>query len=541
MLGLGTVESPYIIESIQDLQNVQNNLTANYELAHDIDATGFNFVPIGGTSLVIEQSFRGIFDGKGYKIINLKINQTGNYAGLFSYLNGATIKNLGLENVDITGGQYSAALSSYCWNNCTIQQCYATGKVHSLQYFAGGLIGGNSGSTVENCWTNVAVLADTTNATYMAYTGGFASRDSGSSKFRYCYSLGTVKNGTGASAKGFIGNPNTTTGTSRTTITACFYDKTTSKCITDGVSGLGATGYTTTQMQTASIYYAYDKVNIWYVADGSYPTLQVFDHTVIQNVSVKVSSDIGNLFTKSNTYRVSKRQPKTSLNIYASNYVVRNVKRFGNGFISKLYSTSTQGNRSVRSIYVNISSEISPILSTNRRKAKVKRVNVSSVNKIEGILNFISNQRPKQIVAFVHIETNMSNINSEVNNVHYLLQKNTSSHNLVQRPSRCYLIQNMSFMEVIKMPFNGDTIRLKVNFRDFDNQSVNPSDVKLTIYDTDKQTIESIELNDTNKIDEGVYFYDYVLPDDKREVTFEFRGIHNEKPILTRGTIPIKF
>ncbi|KZB89772.1 hypothetical protein A2U94_19805 [Bacillus sp. VT 712] len=449
MLGLGTVESPYIIENIQDLQNVQNNLTANYELAHDIDATGFNFVPIGGTSLVIEQSFRGIFDGKGYKIINLKINQTGNYAGLFSCLNGATVKNLGLENVDITGGQYSAALSSYCWNSCVIQRCYATGKVHSLQYGVGGLIGGNSGSTVENCWTNVSVLADTTNATYMAYTGGFAARDSGTSKFRYCYSLGTVKNGTGASAKGFIGSPNTTTGTARTTITACFYDKTTSLCTTDGASGLGATGYTTTQMQTASSYYAYDKVNIWYVAEGSYPYLRVFDHTVIQNVHVNVMSTVETILAQSSTVRTSQRQLRTSLNIDASNYVVRNVKRFGNGFISELYSTSTQENRSVRSIYVNVSSHISPIYSTIKRKAKVKRVNVSSVDKIEGILNFISNQKPKQIVGVSFYVDHYSNYDLWTNNSVCLFKVNTSESDLNENDTVSCVIENRSNVEVI--------------------------------------------------------------------------------------------
>lgn len=447
MLGLGTVESPYIIENIQDLQNVQNNLTANYELGNNIDATGFNFIPLGGTSLVVEQSFRGTFDGKGYKIINLTINQTGNYIGLFSYLNGATVQNLGLENVDVIGGQYVGALVSYAGTS-TIQQCYATGKVHALQYITGGLIGNTSSCTVQDCWTNVAVVANTTNTTYVKYTGGFVGRDSTSTKFRQCYSLGTSKNNSTA-AKGFAGMVNTNTGTARTSFYACFYNKTTSECTTDGEAGLGATGYITSQMQTASTYFAYDKTTIWYVSDGSYPSLQAFDHTVIQIVSANVQSSVETIFGQSSTVRTSRRQPSTSLNIGSSNYVIRNVKRFGNGFISKLYSISTQENRSVTSIYVNVLSEISPIFATNTRKVKLKRVNVSSVDSITAISSYISNQKPKQITIDVFYKDNPSNIISKVRNVNNLLKENTSHVSLDLNYSDSFIIENYSFVEVI--------------------------------------------------------------------------------------------
>ncbi|MBT2277231.1 hypothetical protein J7E51_04410 [Priestia megaterium] len=448
MLGLGTVESPYIIETIQDLQSVQNNLTANYELAHDIDATGFAFVPIGGTSLVTEQSFRGTFNGKGYKIINLRINQTANYAGLFTYLNGATVSGLGLENVDVTGGQYVGSLSSYVGTGSTVQQCYATGKVTSTQYIVGGLIGGTATATIQDCWTNVSVMATTTNTTYVKYTGGFVGRDSSGTKFKQCYSLGTSKNNSTA-AKGFIGFPNTNTGTARTNFYACFYNRTTSGCTTDGEAGLGSTGYTTTQMQTASTYFAYDKVDIWYVSDGSYPSLQVFDHTVIQKVAVNLLSTVESILGQSSTVRTSRRQPNTSLNLYASNCVLRDVKRFGNGFISELYSTSTQENRIVRSIYVNVSSNISPIYSTNKRKAKVKRVNVSSVDRIEGILNFINNQKPKQIVGISFYIDHYSNYDLWTNNSTCSFKVNTSEHDTNENDTVCNVIENRSSVEVV--------------------------------------------------------------------------------------------
>lgn len=448
MLGLGTVESPYIIENIQDLQNVQNDLAANYELKGDIDATGFNFTPIGGTSLVADQSFTGTFNGKGYKIINLKINKTINYIALFSYLNGATVKNVGLENVDITGGMYTGALASYVGSGSTIQQCYATGKVTSTVYIVGGLIGGTQSSLVEDCWTNVTVKGTTTNSTYMKYTGGFAGRDSTGSSYRQCYSLGTSKNNT-TPAKGFIGYVNSNTGSARTYVYACFYDKTTSGCTVDGESGIGATGYTTSQMQTSSYFYAYDKETIWFAEDGSYPALRVFDHNVIQKVAVKLLSTVETILAQSSTVRTSRRQPRTSLNIYASNYIVRNVKRFGNGFISELHSISTQENRSVRSIYVNISSDINPIYSTIKRKAKVKRVNVSSVDKIQGIINFISNQKPVQIVGVSFYKNHYSNYDLWTNNsvCSFKVNSTESANNLNDTTS--YVIENRSSVEVV--------------------------------------------------------------------------------------------
>ncbi|SFA52342.1 hypothetical protein SAMN05216169_103218 [Anoxybacillus pushchinoensis] len=91
------------------------------------------------------------------------------------------------------------------------------------------------------------------------------------------------------------------------------------------------------------------------------------------------------------------------------------------------------------------------------------------------------------------------------------------------------------------MVLAGDTVRFRCHFRTFDGQSIIPADVKLTIYDANKQQIEQITLDDTNKEDIGVYFYDYVLPDDKQEIIFEFRGLYNNKPILVRDSVKIQF
>ncbi|MHA6251950.1 hypothetical protein [Oceanobacillus sp. CAU 1775] len=78
-------------------------------------------------------------------------------------------------------------------------------------------------------------------------------------------------------------------------------------------------------------------------------------------------------------------------------------------------------------------------------------------------------------------------------------------------------------------------------FKSITGQSVDPTDVTLTIYDTTEEVIEQFELNEDNRSEVGVYFYDYVTPTDKDTVVFEYKGIHNSNPIIVRNTLQIKF
>lgn len=88
----------------------------------------------------------------------------------------------------------------------------------------------------------------------------------------------------------------------------------------------------------------------------------------------------------------------------------------------------------------------------------------------------------------------------------------------------------------------GDTIRLQCHFKSFNGQSVDPINVTLTIYDKDKNQVEQYELNDTNKENVGVYFYDYSPASELNDYFyFEFAGSYNNKPILVRDKVEVKF
>ena len=111
--GLGTKESPYEIGTVGDLKEMRYQINKNgienetYELIRDIEFTEQDYEnellgwePIGNRG----NSFEGTIDGKGYKIKNVEINRpTENYIGLFGYVKGGRISNLGIEGGTVKG------------------------------------------------------------------------------------------------------------------------------------------------------------------------------------------------------------------------------------------------------------------------------------------------------------------------------------------------------------------------------------------------------------------------------------------------------
>lgn len=113
------------------LSNGQNSVRANYRLINDIDLSGEqNFTPI--------EDFGGIFDGNGHKITGLKlnVNKAGNY-GLFATTLNATIKNLNIEQCNITVNAIIANKEKICVGSLigdgqytNVQNCNANGTIN---------------------------------------------------------------------------------------------------------------------------------------------------------------------------------------------------------------------------------------------------------------------------------------------------------------------------------------------------------------------------------------------------------------------------
>ena len=153
---------------LEDLYAIRNQLNGRYELVRDLDfnsdasyrdpinkekwtvadyedSTDTGWLPIG--SLI--HHFTGVFKGNGHTIFNLQINRdTANYQGLFAFLrSGSAIRNVGLLNVKIEGGQYVGGLAGL--NRGTIINGYVVGEF-SGNSLVGGIAGENSGKVINS-------------------------------------------------------------------------------------------------------------------------------------------------------------------------------------------------------------------------------------------------------------------------------------------------------------------------------------------------------------------------------------------------------
>ena len=171
MLGDGTEENPYIIRTAEELNNIRNNLSAHYKLGNNIDLSEYsNWTPIGNAT----NKFTGSFDGDEHTISNLKIDSSDVFVGLFGY-NSGTIKNLELENVQVTGGDNTGSLVG-C-NTGTIENVNVIGEVTSTANSIGGLVGYNA-SAITNCSADVAIKGNSNVGGLVGYSTGTVNKSS---------------------------------------------------------------------------------------------------------------------------------------------------------------------------------------------------------------------------------------------------------------------------------------------------------------------------------------------------------------------------
>jgi len=186
--GSGTELSPYQITNVDELQEVKNDLGGHYILINNINASGRNFFPIGNNIT----KFSGNFNGQNHEINNLYINTSISYVGLFGYSTGE-VKNLGLENVNITGRNYVGALVGY--NEGDITNCNSTGEVKGDNAL-GGLVGWNK-KEIYYSYSKANVEGEGN------LIGGFVGKNIDDAIISNCYSTGDVSGY--SSIGGFVG------------------------------------------------------------------------------------------------------------------------------------------------------------------------------------------------------------------------------------------------------------------------------------------------------------------------------------------------
>lgn len=210
-----------------DVNNGDSHVNKIVVLDDDIDLMNENWLPIGDTT----NKFSGIFEGNGYRISRLKIDNTASNQGLFGYTSNATIKNFYVDDVDVTAGGYAGALIGRmsggivervsvtngkikAASNCggligyvssgTVIKINSSLKVDSTGSSVGGLIGQSANSNISECFSTGNV-----DATGSTFTGGLIGAISGTTgKVTNCFASGysKSKNTGGMYSGGIIGN-----------------------------------------------------------------------------------------------------------------------------------------------------------------------------------------------------------------------------------------------------------------------------------------------------------------------------------------------
>ncbi|WP_044730469.1 hypothetical protein [Geobacillus kaustophilus] len=405
MRGAGTQENPFIIETSADLQAIQNNLSAYYELANDIDMKGVTWTPIASDPT---NRFTGVIDGKGHKILNFTINDTTKDQQAFIIWTnaGATFKNIAFENAYVKGRNYNSVFVARPFMT-VFENCYIQGRIEGTSYNA-AFSYASSSTTYRNCFVDVTVSG--------SYAGAFVSVDNSKSFFERCYSNANVP---------FIQKPNTNSGY-QTTYSYCYFNKTKY----NGTNQNGLNGLTDTQMKQQSSFAGWDFTNVWYMPQNDYPKLQVFLGIKKQTINLQsyinpIQSDI----TKTNK---STKQIQSFTDNLQSLTLSKRVKKYLLSTYTLSITTSVQkSNRTVRSVTQQVTSYMNPIDSIIERKTKTFKQLLSYIDNIHSNVNVIVLIQNKIVNGYVSV------------------LENPSSSYCIEHNSNTYTIENPSSVEVI--------------------------------------------------------------------------------------------
>ena len=349
------------ILNVNQLQNMNQNLSGKYLLGNNIDASdtvswnaGAGFNPIGTGTYNLEndisKAFIGNFDGLGYSINNLFINRSNNdYVGFFGYTGlNSQIKNIGVVNGNITGGKYVGGLVGL--NLGSINSAYATGEVSATSSggTAGGLVGKNKEITakIENVYATNTVSStqfagglvgynnygSITNAyaigeTSAQFAGGLVANNNGSIK--NVYAIGLVDGSVGGGGVVALGSSGTTE--------YAYWNNETTGVVEGILSGTdNTTGLSTAEMKQGVKFafidadsYLGGKNTIWRIYDGqttpllrsflSQATINATDKPVTYNGQIQ-SLDTANFAGLDNSKILSSKSSSKNVGNYDLSY-----------------------------------------------------------------------------------------------------------------------------------------------------------------------------------------------------------------------------
>jgi hypothetical protein len=172
--------------------DIAANQSGNFALARDYDAK-----PDGAYKSEPVPGFSGVFEGLGNHIKNLKVHaKTFGVGGLFGFVSDGTMRDIGLDQVDITARTEAGALVAN--GGGSISNCYATGSIATESTGdVGGLLG-SGGGTITNSFADVSISAGSGSS-----VGGLVGSLGGT--IVDSHASGTVVSGGGSDVGGLVG------------------------------------------------------------------------------------------------------------------------------------------------------------------------------------------------------------------------------------------------------------------------------------------------------------------------------------------------
>ena len=189
-------DSYYVIADESDLERLRSYVNSGH------NAEGKRFKQTANIALTEEHTpigngsnrFYGTYDGGNNTISGLVINNpNGEYQGLFGFINSATIKNVVLDNCDITAKKWVGGIVGYANNSSHISHCTVSGALTTAAgvegFDQGGIVG--YGNYVDNCVNLASVTGNGTNSRCYGGVAGYANNT-----ISNCFNLGAVTGGT---------------------------------------------------------------------------------------------------------------------------------------------------------------------------------------------------------------------------------------------------------------------------------------------------------------------------------------------------------
>ncbi|AQT67174.1 GLUG domain protein [Anaerohalosphaera lusitana] len=235
--GDGSEGNPYVIEDIADFNEFADPANSavywaggvHTQLGCDIDLSGLSYsqAVIGPDTDITSINFQGTaysgsFDGCGFEVAGLTIDDDNvgeSFVGLFGYVDGGTVENVGVVDCSISVGvdggtanhsvQSAGAVCGGVYNG-TVSNCYSTGVIMvdvsssgRVDIFSIGGVVGSFWGTMSGSWSECAITCTGSSSSYanLDRIGGLVGHAEG--WLSDCYATGAievniVKGGTGS-------------------------------------------------------------------------------------------------------------------------------------------------------------------------------------------------------------------------------------------------------------------------------------------------------------------------------------------------------